>query len=112
MSMQALEATITALVAPGRGILAADKSTGTIEKRFNGVNVPCTAETRLLPGRRTISVRTPVTRPSSPSRRYTGGCRTAVRTTPTNGSRCVREGRRISGAAEGVTECQLWHRPR
>lgn len=46
MAIQALETTVAALIAPGRGILAADESTGTIEKRFMSVSVPCTAETR------------------------------------------------------------------
>ena len=34
------------LVAPGKGILAADESTPTIEKRFQSVNVPSTEQTR------------------------------------------------------------------
>ena len=34
------------LVAPGKGILAADESNPTIEKRFKNVNVPSTEETR------------------------------------------------------------------
>lgn len=46
MSTRILEATIGALTAPGRGILAADESTGTIEKRFKAVDIPCTEETR------------------------------------------------------------------
>jgi fructose-bisphosphate aldolase class I len=41
-----MEATARALVARGKGILAADESTGTIEKRFKSVGVPCTAENR------------------------------------------------------------------
>ena len=32
----------------GRGILAADESTGTMTQRLNSVNVPSTAENRLL----------------------------------------------------------------
>ena len=43
---QELESTVTELTAPGKGILAADESTGTIEKRFNAVKVDCTEETR------------------------------------------------------------------
>src|SRR5215469_439372 len=35
-----------ALVAPGKGILAADESTPTITKRFDAVGLPCTEETR------------------------------------------------------------------
>lgn len=38
--------TVVELAAPGKGILAADESTGTIEKRFKVVNVLCTVETR------------------------------------------------------------------
>jgi fructose-bisphosphate aldolase class I len=34
------------MVSPGKGILAADESTGTIEKRFKGINVPNTEENR------------------------------------------------------------------
>ena len=35
-----------ALVAPGRGILAADESSGTIEKRFDSIGVESTEENR------------------------------------------------------------------
>jgi fructose-bisphosphate aldolase class I len=35
-----------ALVAPGKGILAADESTRTITRRFEAVGLPCTEETR------------------------------------------------------------------
>jgi fructose-bisphosphate aldolase class I len=35
-----------ALVAPGKGILAADESSGTIKKRFDKINVESTADTR------------------------------------------------------------------
>lgn len=38
--------TVQALVAPGKGILAADESFPTIEKRFKAVAVPSTPETR------------------------------------------------------------------
>ncbi len=41
-----MNATIRAMLAPGKGILAADESTRTIEKRFASVNVPSTEETR------------------------------------------------------------------
>jgi fructose-bisphosphate aldolase class 1 len=44
--MQMSEATHTTardLVAPGKGILAADESTGTIGKRFEPIGVPNTA---------------------------------------------------------------------
>jgi fructose-bisphosphate aldolase, class I len=43
---RALEATARLLVAPGKGILAADESTGTIEKRFATIGVESTPETR------------------------------------------------------------------
>ena len=51
-----MEATARALVARGKGILAADESTGTIEKRFKSVGAACTEENRrayreLLAGR-------------------------------------------------------------
>lgn len=35
-----------AMVAPGKGILAADESTGTIKKRFDGINTESTADSR------------------------------------------------------------------
>ncbi len=41
-----MEATAQALVARGKGILAADESTGTIEKRFKSVGAACTEENR------------------------------------------------------------------
>ncbi len=41
-----METTARALVAPGKGILAADESTGTIEKRFKSVGATGTPETR------------------------------------------------------------------
>ncbi len=46
MNLQEMESTATALVAPGKGILAADESFGTIEKRFQAVNIPVTEENR------------------------------------------------------------------
>jgi fructose-bisphosphate aldolase, class I len=46
MATQSLEATAKAMVAPGRGILAADESTGTIERRFKSINVENTEENR------------------------------------------------------------------
>ena len=36
-----------AMVAPGKGILAIDESSGTIKKRFDSVNVECTEANRL-----------------------------------------------------------------
>ena len=46
MSATTLETTARALVAKGKGILAADESSGTIEKRFKSINVPNTEENR------------------------------------------------------------------
>lgn len=46
MRDQQLEATARALVAQGKGILAADESTGTIEKRFQSVGAVCHEENR------------------------------------------------------------------
>ncbi len=46
MSVQSLEAVAKAMVAPGKGILAADESTGTIEKRLASVKVENTEENR------------------------------------------------------------------
>jgi fructose-bisphosphate aldolase, class I len=44
--MSELAKVANAMAAPGKGILAADESTGTIEKRFKGINVECTEENR------------------------------------------------------------------
>ena len=44
--MSELATVAKAMVARGRGILAADESTGTIEKRFKGINVESTEENR------------------------------------------------------------------
>jgi fructose-bisphosphate aldolase class I len=41
-----LEKTIAELVIPGKGLLAADESSGTIIKRFTDLGIPCTEETR------------------------------------------------------------------
>ena len=46
MNIAQLAETAQALVADGKGILAADESTGTIKKRFDGIQVESTAETR------------------------------------------------------------------
>ena len=45
-STQQLVKTIAGLTAPGKGVLAADESDGTIAKRFKEVNVTSTEETR------------------------------------------------------------------
>src|SRR5881397_458019 len=44
--MSDLESTARALVAPGKGILAADESTGTIKKRFDSIDVESTEDNR------------------------------------------------------------------
>ncbi|MBW3560681.1 MAG: fructose-bisphosphate aldolase class I, partial [Proteobacteria bacterium] len=46
MDLAALNAVATAMVAPGRGILAADESTGTIKKRFDVIGVENIEENR------------------------------------------------------------------
>jgi fructose-bisphosphate aldolase, class I len=46
MAEKALEVTARALVAPGKGILAADESDGTIKKRFDSIEVESTEESR------------------------------------------------------------------
>src|SRR5215467_8817152 len=46
MKVADLETTAQALVAPGKGILAADESTPTIAKRFQSINLPSTEENR------------------------------------------------------------------
>ena len=46
MDVQQLQSTAQALVAEGKGILAADESTGTIKKRLESIGVESTEETR------------------------------------------------------------------
>src|SRR5438093_61760 len=46
MTAHELETTARALVAPGKGILAADESHGTIEKRFKTISIANTEEHR------------------------------------------------------------------
>src|SRR4051794_41794248 len=46
MNVSELEATARAIVAPGKGILAADESTGTIKKRFDKIGVESSEESR------------------------------------------------------------------
>ncbi|MFQ6030503.1 MAG: class I fructose-bisphosphate aldolase [Dehalococcoidia bacterium] len=45
-NQQSLVATARSLVAPGKGILAADESTGTIKRRFDSIRVASTEDTR------------------------------------------------------------------
>jgi len=46
MDLTALNKVARAIVAPGKGILAADESTGTIKKRFDSINVESTEDSR------------------------------------------------------------------
>ncbi len=46
MNLTELNKVATAMVAPGRGILAADESTGTIKKRFDAIGAVSTPDTR------------------------------------------------------------------
>src|SRR5438128_12560196 len=46
MNLSELKKVAEAMVAPGRGILAADESSGTIKKRFDAIGVESTAENR------------------------------------------------------------------
>lgn len=46
MNKQALETIANAMVADGKGILAADESTGTIKKRFDSINAVSTEDSR------------------------------------------------------------------
>ena len=46
MNLGELNKVAQAMVAPGRGILAADESSGTIKKRFDSIGVESTAESR------------------------------------------------------------------
>ena len=46
MATDELHATAKALVSPGKGILAADESDGTIKKRFDTIGVESTEEHR------------------------------------------------------------------
>ena len=46
MNQEELQKTAKAMVAPGKGLLAADESENTCKKRFDSVGVECTEETR------------------------------------------------------------------
>jgi fructose-bisphosphate aldolase class I len=46
MNLADLNKVAAAMVAPGKGLLAADESTGTIKKRFDAINVASTEESR------------------------------------------------------------------
>jgi fructose-bisphosphate aldolase class 1 len=58
MAMQQTAATIAA---PARGILAADESPRTIERRFQAVSLESTGESTVLPG---VLSRPPISRTS------------------------------------------------
>src|SRR5882672_6393737 len=46
MNLADLNKVALAMVTPGKGILAADESSGTIKKRFDAINVASTEESR------------------------------------------------------------------
>ena len=46
MNLTELNRIATAMVAPGKGILAADESSGTIKKRFDAIGVESTEANR------------------------------------------------------------------
>ncbi|HTC83292.1 MAG TPA: class I fructose-bisphosphate aldolase, partial [Rhizomicrobium sp.] len=46
MNLEELNRTAKKMVTPGKGILAADESTGTIQKRFDKIGVTNTEENR------------------------------------------------------------------
>src|SRR3981189_936400 len=46
MNLAELNKVAEAMVAPGRGILAADESSGTIKKRFDAIGAESTADSR------------------------------------------------------------------
>ena len=46
MNLADLNKVAEAMTAPGKGILAADESTGTIKKRFDAINIECTEDNR------------------------------------------------------------------
>jgi fructose-bisphosphate aldolase class I len=46
MNLADLNKVATAMVTPGKGLLAADESTGTIQKRFDAINVASTEQSR------------------------------------------------------------------
>ncbi|MEO8670938.1 MAG: class I fructose-bisphosphate aldolase [Tahibacter sp.] len=46
MSIEDLESIAQAMVAPGKGIIAIDESNTTIKKRFDGVGIDCSEDTR------------------------------------------------------------------
>ncbi|MEK9159483.1 MAG: class I fructose-bisphosphate aldolase [Patescibacteria group bacterium] len=46
MDLNVLKQTAQAMIAPGKGILAIDESTGTCKKRFEALGVECTEDTR------------------------------------------------------------------
>src|SRR4030065_252945 len=79
MSKQELETVAQAMVAKGKGILAADESAGTIKRRFAGINIesnekkPLADTDRGLTGRRAVAKKKthlaakPAKRPAGPT---------------------------------------------
>ena len=49
MDLAALHKVATAMTQPGKGILAADESSGTIKKRFDAIGVQSTARLSRIP---------------------------------------------------------------
>ena len=62
--MEQLADTARKMVVPGKGILAADESTGSIQKRFDSIKTPSTEETRRDYREETNVVSTSLTRSS------------------------------------------------
>jgi fructose-bisphosphate aldolase class I len=50
MNIEAMEETARALVAPGKGVLAADESTPTMAKRLSSIGLESTESLRRVPG--------------------------------------------------------------
>ena len=82
MSIEQLAETARAMVAPGKGIIAIDESSATCKKRFEGVGIECTEDTRrayrelllTAPGANsTCPARSCLTKPSANQPRV--GCR-------------------------------------
>src|SRR3546814_11225773 len=57
MNEKLLNETALAMVAAGKGILAADESTGTIEKRFTSIKVENTADRKSVVKGKSVTVR-------------------------------------------------------
>ena len=55
MSSNRLEETVEAFLAPGKGILAADETVGTISKRFESLGITFTEESRRITTNRSLA---------------------------------------------------------